>query len=123
MDKLINFYYIIFKNIAWYNLHSTTLKNYNFILSNLGLALGGLYKGTSPLRMAAAYATIANNGVYIEPTFYTKVVDRNGNIIIEAKQEKERVFSEQNAYILKQLLIEPTKAGGTASLKSCKFLS
>lgn len=83
--------------------------------NNLSLALGGITHGISPLQMAAAYATIANDGEYITPTFYTKVVDSNGKVIIEANQEKERVFSEQNAYILKQLLIEPTKSGGTAT--------
>ena len=82
---------------------------------NLSLALGGITKGISPLQMAGAYATIANNGEYIEPTFYTKVVDSNGKVIIEANQEKTRVFSEQNAYILKELLMEPTKTGGTAT--------
>ena len=87
--------------------------------NSLPLALGGMSRGASPLQMAGAYATIANDGEYITPTFYTKVVDRNGNVIIEAKQEKERVFSKQNAYLLKQLLIEPTRAGGTATI--CKI--
>lgn len=87
--------------------------------NSLPLALGGMSSGASPLQMAAAYATIANDGEYITPTFYTKVVDRDGNIIIEASQEKERVFSEQNSYILKQLLTEPTKSGGTATI--CKI--
>ena len=40
---------------------------------NINLALGGLDKGISPLEMAGAYATIANDGVYIEPTFYSKI--------------------------------------------------
>jgi len=83
--------------------------------NNLSLALGGITHGISPLQMAAAYATIANNGEYITPTFYTKVVDSDGNIILEASQQKERVFSEQNAYIMQQLLKEPTKSGGTAT--------
>ena len=48
---------------------------------NLSLALGGVTKGISPLEMAAAYATIANEGEYIEPTYYTKVEDMNGNVI------------------------------------------
>ena len=38
--------------------------------------------------MAAAYATIANDGVYIEPTFYTKVVDSEGNNLYETAVEK-----------------------------------
>ena len=87
--------------------------------NSLPLALGGMTKGASPLQMAGAYAAIANDGEYITPTFYTKVVDRNGNIIIECNQEKERIFSKQNAYLIKQLLIEPTKAGGTATI--CKI--
>ena len=53
--------------------------------NNLQLALGGLTNGASPLEMAAAYGAIANDGVYIEPTFYTKVVDGDGNIILKSK--------------------------------------
>ena len=87
--------------------------------NNLSLALGGISEGISPLQMAGAYAAIANDGEYITPTFYTKVVDGEGTTILEANQPKERVFSEQNAYILKQLLIEPTKSGGTATI--CKI--
>ena len=87
--------------------------------NSLPLALGGINWGITPLEMAGAYAAIANDGEYITPTFYTKVVDSDGNTILEPTQEKERVFSEQNAYILKQLLIEPTKSGGTAT--ACKI--
>lgn len=87
--------------------------------NSLPLALGGINWGITPLEMAGAYAAIANDGEYITPTFYTKVVDSEGNTILEPTQNKERVFSEQNAYILKQLLIEPTKSGGTAT--ACKI--
>ena len=80
----------------------------------LGLALGGLTKGISPLEMAAAYATIANDGVYIEPTFYTKVVDADGNTILEAKQETRTVMSKSAAYVIKEVLTQPVKSG-TAS--------
>ena len=77
----------------------------------LALALGGADNGISPLEMAGAYATIANNGVYIEPTFYIKIVDKSGNTVLEKKQETHRVFSEQNAWLLQSLLVEPTGAG------------
>lgn len=78
---------------------------------SLPLAIGGISDGISPLEMAAAYAAIANNGEYIEPTFYTKVVDSNGNTVLEAHQERRRVISEQNAYIVKSILQEPVKKG------------
>lgn len=77
----------------------------------LGLALGGLTNGVSPLEMAAAYATIANDGVYIEPTFYTKVVDSEGNTILEAKQETRTVISKSAAYVIKEILTQPVKSG------------
>ena len=79
--------------------------------NNLQLALGGLTNGASPLEMAAAYGAIANDGVYIEPTFYTKVVDGDGNIILEPKQESRTVMSKAAAYVVKEVLTQPVKAG------------
>ena len=78
---------------------------------NLAMALGT--PSVTPLQMAAGYAMIANGGVYITPTFYTKVVDQNGNTVMEAKQEKTRVMSEGNAYIETSILKGPID-GGTA---------
>ena len=83
--------------------------------AGLSLALGGVSNGISPLEMAAAYATLANDGVYIEPTFYIKVEDSKGNIVLEKKQETHRVISEQNAYLVQSLLTEPTGTGLTGS--------
>ena len=83
---------------------------------NLSLALGGLDEGISPLEFAGAYATIANDGVYIEPTFYTKITSYSNKIILNSKQKTKRVFSKSVAYILKELLTEPVKgASGTAT--------
>ncbi len=52
------------------------------------MALGSVE--ASPLQMAAAYSAIANDGVYIEPTFYTKVVDSNGNVILQQNKKQEQ---------------------------------
>ena len=83
---------------------------------SLSLALGGLDKGITPLEMATAYATIANDGVYIEPTFYTKISNQTGKTIVKATPESHRVFSEQVAYILKEILTQPVKGtNGTAT--------
>ena len=86
--------------------------------SNTSLALGTA--SISPLEMAAAYATIANDGVYIQPTFYTKVEDASGNVIIEAKQETTRVFSEGNAFVMKSLLKQVVE-GAQGTAKICKM--
>lgn len=79
------------------------------------LAIGGINHGSSTLQMAAAYGTIANDGVYIEPSFYSKLVDSNGNIVVEPEQEKHRVISAANAYIIKQIMMDVvTGSQGTA---------
>ena len=83
--------------------------------TELPLAIGGLTHGVSPLEMAAAYGTIANDGVYITPTFYTKVTDSSGNVVLTPKQEQARVFSEQVAYLTRSITEEPVKSGGTAT--------
>lgn len=86
--------------------------------TGLSLALGA--KEFSVLQMAAAYATIANDGVYIEPTFYTKVVDSQGNTILEPKQETNRVFGVSEDYLLKSIVMQPVLgANGTATY--CKI--
>lgn len=88
--------------------------------NGLPLSLGGLEKGISPLQMAGAYSTIANDGIYIEPTFYTKVEKHNGKTLIKANQKKKRVFSKEVAYILKNLLTQPVLGqNGTATY--CKI--
>lgn len=68
------------------------------------LALGGMTKGVSPLDMTAAYSAIANDGVYNEPIIYTKVLDKDGNIVLEKEPKQRRVVSPQIAYVMKDIL-------------------
>lgn len=92
----------------------------------LSLALGGLSHGTTALEMAGAYSAIANNGVYIKPTFYSKVVDDQDNVYIQSKSVEERsnrVMSEQNAYIEKNILESVVNPGGTATYCSIPGMS
>lgn len=87
--------------------------------ANLALALGGLDSGISPLEMAAGYATIANDGQYIEPSFYTLVERRNSKALVKSKQKKKVVFSKEAAYIVKELLTQPI-LGENGTAKYCK---
>ena len=86
---------------------------------NLALAIGGMTYGVSPLEMAAAYATVANDGTYIEPTFYTKVEDSNGKVVLEPGQKTEKVCSAETAYIVKSVMLSVVEGtdgyAGTAS--------
>ncbi|MFI3238797.1 MAG: transglycosylase domain-containing protein [Lachnospiraceae bacterium] len=65
------------------------------------LALGGITNGVTNLELTAAYATIANGGIYIEPTLYTTVTDSEGNIILDKSSNREtRVIQESTGWLL-----------------------
>ena len=84
--------------------------------ASLTLALGGLENGITPLEMAGAYGTIANDGEYIEPTFYVSITNSRGKVVLKKKQKTKIVFSEQVAYVIKELLTEPVNGNnGTAT--------
>ena len=88
--------------------------------NTLVLALGGLQKGISPLEMAGAYATIANDGEYIEPTFYSSIENKEGKNILMTKQDKRRVVSKEVAYIVKEILTQPV-VGNSGTATYCKI--
>ncbi len=75
------------------------------------LALGGLTKGTNTLELASAYAAFAASGVYSKPYSYHKVIDANGNIILENTPVQEQVMSAENAYIMTDMLTKVIKEG------------
>lgn len=77
------------------------------------MALGQLTTGNTPTTMAAAYGTFGNSGLYIPPRLYTKVVDKNGNNILESSASPRKVISPQTAYIMYNLLKGPVSPGGT----------
>lgn len=88
--------------------------------NNLSLAIGGMSEGATTLEMAAAYESIANGGEYVEPTFYTKVEDNDGNVVLESTQETRRVMEETTAYITADILKDVvTGSSGTAYM--CKI--
>lgn len=68
------------------------------------LALGGMTVGISPIEMASAYGTFPNGGTYVAPTSYTKVLDSNGEILLEKKPATRQVYDEGVAYIMTDIL-------------------
>ena len=76
-----------------------------------GLALGTT--GITPIEMAAAYAAIANGGVYNEPIAFTLVLDKDYNVVLDAKQMQKsyRVFEETSAYMLIDMLKDVVATG------------
>ncbi len=80
--------------------------------NSLALALGGFTYGVSPYQIANAYASFAAGGVYANAALVKTVTDANGHTVYEHKPQAQRVMSEENAYILTNML-ESTIASGT----------
>ena len=78
------------------------------------LALGGITEGVYNYEMCAAYASIANGGVYNKPTLYSKVVDHDGNVLLDGTGESHTVIKDSTAYLLTSAMEDVVNgAGGT----------
>lgn len=75
------------------------------------LALGGTYNGVTNVQLTAAYGAIANGGEYLAPILYTKVVDQDGNVVLEASQDSREVISQENALLLTSAMEDVVKTG------------
>lgn len=75
------------------------------------LVLGGLTRGISPLQMAAAFGTLANNGVYIEPEIFTTITTYNGELIIKNTPKTHKVVDPDVAYVVTDMLTAVVKEG------------
>ena len=83
--------------------------------ANLATALGGITRGVTNVELCASYAAIANNGNYIKPIYYTKILDHNGNVLIENTAAERSVIKESTAFLLTSAMEDVVKQGtGTA---------
>ena len=84
------------------------------------VSLGGLTNGVSVLEWTAAYATFPNDGEWISPCSYTKVVDHSGKIILEKEQQTEHVFSQETNFMMTDILRSTaTSMGGAIGGMTC----
>jgi penicillin-binding protein 1A len=58
----------------------------------------------SVFEMVGANATFANKGTWIQPTFITRIEDKNGKILAEFSPKTEEVLNEEKAYVMLQLM-------------------
>lgn len=81
------------------------------------LALGGITNGVTNEELNAAYACIANGGTYIKPKLYTKVLDHDGNIILDNTMPQSRqVIKETTAFLLTSAMVDVVTVGTGGSV-------
>ncbi len=105
------------------NYHLSTLveseKRDGKVYTDVGLsqiALGGLTDGVSVLEMCAAYCTFPNGGTYIKPSLYTKVLDSQGNVLLEHSTKGVVAISQTTAEDVTEMLTNAVTGGtGTAA--------
>jgi penicillin-binding protein 1B len=73
----------------------------------------GTYSAT-PIDMAGAYTTFANNGVHLKPWVLASVRNANGDIVADFAPEAKQVLDPKVAF-LTQSLLEGVMARGTAA--------
>ncbi|WP_245807747.1 transglycosylase domain-containing protein [Halobacillus massiliensis] len=83
----------------------------------LSIALGGLSEGYSPMQVTEAYSAFANGGRLADSYTIEKIIDRNGKTIHEHKSNGKKVFDQQTAWEMTQIL-ETTVTDGTAKAGS-----
>lgn len=83
-------------------------------LDNQTLALGGLTDGVYNYEICSAYAAIANGGVYNSPTLYSKILDHDGNVLLEGTGETRTVIKDSTAALLTSAMQDVVN-GGTGS--------
>ncbi len=92
----------------------STIDEVNDNVESLGL--GGITNGVSNLELTAAYASIANGGVYTEPILYSKILDQDGNVLIDNVPERRTVMRDSTAWLLTSAMEDVvTKGTGTAA--------
>ncbi len=84
---------------------------------NYPMALGGLTDGVSNLELTAAYAAIANGGVYTKPRFYTKILDHDGRVLLTTEPEHDQVMKESTAFLLTSAMEDVVNKGTGKNLK------
>ncbi|MCA1038087.1 penicillin-binding protein 1A [Bacillus infantis] len=77
----------------------------------LGIALGGMRKGISPLKLAEAYSAFPNEGKRHDAHFITKIVGPTGNVIAERKEKTVKVTSKAAAREMTSMLLNVVESG------------
>ena len=86
------------------------------------LALGALTVGVSPREMTQAYSFLANDGIYTEARTFTKILDKNGEVLIDNTPKTDIVVSEQTASIMTKMLQNVVKNGTAKAVTLQKYV-
>lgn len=88
---------------------------------NYAIALGGMTYGTTIKELAGAYSSLANNGEFSKPQFVRYITDNKGKIVYISDQKTKKVFRDDTAFLMTNMLIDASKNGTSKRLKDLNF--
>jgi penicillin-binding protein 1B len=84
--------------------------------------IGGLHKGVTVEEMTNAYTTIPNQGVFYDAYMIEKIVDSDGKVVFQHEHKPSRVYSEETAYLMTDMLRTVITSGtATDIMKNFKY--
>ena len=98
-------------------LHLLGIEDRNINADPFGLALGS--SGITPVQLAVAYGTIANKGIYQRPLSFSRILDDQGNVVVDMHQMQERhqAFKPSTAFLLTDMLKAVVQSGTAKNAK------
>lgn len=88
--------------------------------ASLALALGGMKNGYTLRDMLSAYSAFQTGGIYRAGGFITKI-KIDGSTVYEKSSYEKRVFDEDTAYLMTDILKSTAKTGTAKKLRSLPF--
>jgi penicillin-binding protein 1B len=80
----------------------------------------GAYEA-SPLEVAGAYTTFANNGEYVKPTFVREVRTTDGRLVVHGSPDHHRALDPRVAFLMRDMLQEVLRSGTGAGVRAQGF--
>ena len=119
MDVTPQLAYEYLKNFGFTTIIEKEVTDDGQVFSDLNesMPLGALTHGVTNLELTGSYAAIANGGKYIKPIFYTKILDADGNVLIDNEPVSRTVIKESTAYMLTSAMQDVVKYGTGTQLQ------
>lgn len=89
--------------------------------NNYSIALGGLTDGVTLHQLVGAYTALSNNGEYKKCNFISHITDQFGKLVYINPKQSKRVFRDDTAYIMTDMLKSVAKNGTARKLSDLEF--
>ncbi len=88
---------------------------------NLSLALGSMTYGVSPAELCAAYCTLSNGGMQVNPHTIRRITDSMGRVIYEYSAPGIRAVEETTAFLITDMLKTAADSGSAKALSAANI--